>query len=292
MLRVGQQGVGASRNELGLEGVEGGAVGTPERGAFQGEPGAAGVLQRVGVLVNLPSFGREDGNPQFRHPFGRGGGEGTFGSDLPLHLAQLVAGSCPGIYLHLPDGMCRGINQVDIAVETSVEVEVGHVGGNRFRVAAVVATDGDGYLPTEAFTAGGVGAELFHSLRDVGFPFVVSTSVRGHKGGVDVDFGILSRAFKLQVDAPVLIRAVYVEGGAIPSGTLVVVRVGIHRIFGVEAMGQGDFLPEGDGFGLSGSGHGAHHFPDAAHVLTDELPIRRKALFAVGGDEGGNAVCP
>ena len=110
--------------------------------------------------------------------------------------------------------------------------------------------------------------------------------MRSYLGGIDIYISLLASSFKLQIDTSVLVRVVYAERGAVPAGSLIVVNVGIHRIFRIETMGQGDLLPQWYGFRLPFPTDGAHHFPNASHILPDEFPMLRKALLAVGGDEG------
>ena len=167
----------------------------------------------------------------------------------------------------------------------AVEVEVGHIGRNKLRVAAVVAANGNRNLSAETLPAERRAAECFHGFGDVCLPLVVTTHVRSDSGGIDIYLCLLSRAFKLQAGASVGIGILYVEHGAIPAGALIIVHIRVNGVFRIEAVGQGDFLPEGNGFGLSCSGNRAHHFPNASHILADKLPMLRKTLLAVGRNQ-------
>ena len=100
---------------------------------------------------------------------------------------------------------------------------------------------------------------------DVCLPLVVTTHVRSDSGGIDIYLCLLSRAFKLQAGASVGIGILYVEHGAIPAGALIIVHIRVNGVFRIEAVGQGDFLPEGNGFGLSCSGIG--------RITSQMLPI-------------------
>lgn len=139
--------------------------------------------------------------------------------------------------------------------------------------------------PPEALHQCFIFARLGDGVGEVGLPFVVTARVGGDEGGVDVDFGLLPRALEVQQGASAGIGIVHGEQRAVPARALVVVHVGVYGVEGVEAVGQGDVRPQGHAFGLA-SLHGAHHFPDAAHVLPDELPARGEAAALSAGGDG------
>ena len=163
-----------------------------------------------------------------------------------------------GIDAHVVDTRCGPVDEADRPVESAIEVEVRHVGGNHLHIAAVVAAHGK-----RQFAVACVG--------DVDLPAVVAAHMRPHLALAYKDVGLLSAALKYQQRTAMGIMIGDMDVRAVPGRSLIVVDIGVDGIEGIVAVGQCHLLPKGHALGLTGF-DGAPHLPCVGHVVADELP--------------------
>ena len=189
--------------------------------------------------------------------------------------------------LQLADRDGRHIDQVQIAVEAAINIEIRQVRGNHLRVARIIAADHERDFPFEAC---GIRTrqEGLHGIRDIDIPTVISARMRPYLRREDIYLGPLSGPFEFQDRPPILVGIVYGKGRPIPGRSFIISHIRIDAVFGVVAMRQGDVRPFGDSFRSPGL-KGAHRLPDAAQIRPDELPAFVQACFVRRRDLGRQA---